>query len=85
MLLAQNLNKMRGIFSLNKEYKSVSNCHQFMLSKKGDLNEAATRLFTGLRQLDALNLQLIVSEYVPDVGLGKAINDRLQRAEAKRN
>ena len=85
MLIEQNRNKRIGILSFNKEYKTVSNGHQFVLSKKGDLNEAATRLFTGLRELDALNLQLIVSEYVQDVGLGKAINDRLQRAEAKRN
>ena len=56
-----------------------------MLSEKSDLNEAATRLFTGLRHLDTLNLQLILSEYVPDEGLGRAINDRLMRAEAKRN
>jgi hypothetical protein len=30
-------------------------------------------------------LQLILSEFVPDEGLGRAINDRLTRADVKRN
>ncbi len=74
-----------GILSFGKYYENVSKSHQFVLSEKSDLNEAATRLFTGLRHLDTLNLQLILSEYVPDEALGRAINDRLKRAEAKRN
>lgn len=74
-----------GLISFKDEINGIDPNHQFILSKKGDIDEAATRLFTGLRELDALNLQLIVSEYVPDVGLGRAINDRLKRAEAKRN
>ncbi|MCK5102854.1 MAG: Sua5/YciO/YrdC/YwlC family protein, partial [Cyclobacteriaceae bacterium] len=74
-----------GLISFKDEINGIDPNHQFILSKKGAIDEAATRLFTGLRELDALNLQLIVSEYVPDVGLGRAINDRLKRAEAKRN
>lgn len=74
-----------GILSFNKYHENVSKSHQFVLSEKSDLNEAATRLFTGLRHLDTLNLQLILSEHVPDEELGRAINDRLKRAEAKRN
>lgn len=74
-----------GLISFKDEFAGFNASHQFILSEKGDIDEAATRLFTGLRKLDALNLQLIVSEYVPDVGLGRAINDRLKRAEVKRN
>ena len=74
-----------GILSFDNQYENVPKSHQFVLSQKSDLNEAATRLFTGLRHLDALNLQLILSEYVPNEELGRAINDRLKRAEAKRN
>ena len=84
-LIAHNLGKSIGILSFNKVYEKVEDSHQFVLSKKSDLDEAATRLFTGLRHLDTLNLQLILSEYVPGEGLGRAINDRLKRAEAKRN
>jgi L-threonylcarbamoyladenylate synthase len=84
-LIVENSNKKIGILSFKTAYESAEGSHQFILSEKGDIDEAATRLFTGLRKLDSLNLQLIVSEYVPDEGLGKAINDRLKRAEAKRN
>ena len=74
-----------GILSFSDAYIKDDTKRQFVLSEKKDLEEAATRLFIGLRELDALNLQLILAEPVPDVGLGKAINDRLRRAEMKRN
>jgi len=84
-LVEENSEKSIGVLSFRNRHKGINQEHQFILSGKGDLEEAATRLFTGLRQLDRLNLQLILSEFVPDEGLGKAINDRLRRAEAKRN
>lgn len=52
------------------------------LSDKGDLREAAANLFRYLRELDALDVDLIVAERVPDQGLGAAIMDRLGRAES---
>ncbi len=59
------------------------------LSPAGDLVEAATRLFEGLRWLDAAGaaagLTGIAAMTVPDHGLGRAINDRLQRAAAPRS
>ncbi len=60
----------------------------FNLSPRGDLMEAAARLFIGLRQLDAeadaRGLARIAAMPVPDRGLGLAINDRLRRAAAPR-
>jgi L-threonylcarbamoyladenylate synthase len=50
------------------------------LSEKQDLREAAANLFRYLRELDALDVALIVAERVPGQGLGAAILDRLQRA-----
>jgi L-threonylcarbamoyladenylate synthase len=50
------------------------------LSERQELREAATNLFRSLRELDALDLDLIVAERVPMHGLGAAINDRLERA-----
>ncbi|HXY60168.1 MAG TPA: L-threonylcarbamoyladenylate synthase [Chthoniobacterales bacterium] len=50
------------------------------LSEQQDLPEAAANLFRYLRELDALNVDLIVAERVPDQGLGAAILDRLRRA-----
>ena len=60
----------------------------FQLSARGDPAEAASRLFAGLRWLDAegarLGLRGIAAMPVPPDGLGLAINDRLQRAAAPR-
>ncbi len=50
------------------------------LSRQQDLREAAANLFRYLRELDALDVDLIVAERVPGQGLGAAILDRLQRA-----
>ena len=54
-----------------------------VLSEKGDLNEAARKLFSSLRRLDSGELSAIIAEEVPNVGLGLAINDRLKRASHK--
>jgi len=60
----------------------------FNLSERGDLAEAAARLFSGLRFLDAegraRGLRRIAAMPVPSSGLGLAINDRLKRAAAPR-
>jgi L-threonylcarbamoyladenylate synthase len=50
------------------------------LSERQNLSEAAANLFRYLRELDNLDLDLIVAEKLPDDGLGAAINDRLRRA-----
>jgi L-threonylcarbamoyladenylate synthase len=49
------------------------------LSERGDVREGAANLFRYLRELDALDLDLIVAERVPETGLGAAIMDRLRR------
>lgn len=55
-----------------------------VLSPAGELEEAARNLFSALRRLDARGLDLIEAEAVPETGLGRAIMDRLRRAEATR-
>jgi L-threonylcarbamoyladenylate synthase len=54
-----------------------------VLSTKGDLREAAANLFAAIRRLDAMKLDLIVAEPIPEIGLGRAIMDRLRRATSK--
>ena len=50
------------------------------LSRQGDLNEAAAKLFATLRELDQMGATAIAVMPIPAHGLGEAINDRLQRA-----
>ncbi len=55
------------------------------LSATGDLVEAAANLFHSLREADLLAAgRGIAVAPVPEVGLGRAINDRLRRAAAPR-
>ena len=56
----------------------------FNLSPRGDLIEAAAKLFSHLRALDASGAKRIAVMKVPPDGLGEAINDRLRRAAAPR-
>ena len=50
------------------------------LSERGDLTEAAANLFAAMRELDAAGVDVILAERVPQRDLGRAINDRLERA-----
>ena len=52
----------------------------FNLSPRGDLAEAAAKLYGVLRALDASGAVAIAVAPIPATGLGAAINDRLQRA-----
>jgi len=73
-----------GFLMFREPEKSFKFDHVEVLSKKGELREAAANLFSAIRRLDALNLDLIVAEPVPEVGLGRAIMDRLRRASGDR-
>lgn len=59
--------------------KLLSDLH-LDLSKNGSIEEAAINLFAYMRQLDDSNCEIILAEALPEVGLGRAINDRLRRA-----
>jgi L-threonylcarbamoyladenylate synthase len=72
-----------GMLAFRKPGTSLKFNHIEVLSKKGDLREAAANLFTAIRRLDDLKLDLILAESVPEVELGRAIMDRLRRATSK--
>ncbi|RLD24126.1 MAG: threonylcarbamoyl-AMP synthase [Bacteroidetes bacterium] len=69
-----------GVLSYHKKYPSYPN---FVLSEKASLDEAAKNLFSGLRWFETQDIDLVLTENVPNEGLGKAINDRLNRASIK--
>ena len=67
-----------GILTFQKTYEQKS---AFALSESGSLTEAATSLFSAMRKLDSdPDVDIILTELFPEKGLGRAINDRLQRA-----
>lgn len=81
-MAAQYQPKNPGILAFQNRVNIQSNAH-LILSPTGDLNEAARNLFAMLRQLDKTNVDVVLAEEVPDVGLGRAINDRLRRAASR--
>ncbi|MGC1243600.1 MAG: L-threonylcarbamoyladenylate synthase [Chryseosolibacter sp.] len=76
-LMSQHAAEQVGILSFNKDRNTP---FQYILSPSGNIEEAARNFFAGLRVLDAFPVRAIIAEYVPEDGLGKAINDRLRRA-----
>lgn len=68
-----------GVLSFQKDFK-VNN--QIILSPSGKPEEAAQKLFESLRAFDKMDVEVVLTELVPDQGLGRAINDRLRRAAA---
>lgn len=50
------------------------------LTSDSELRNAAAQFFAALRRLDAAGLDVILAEPFPNEGLGRALNDRLNRA-----
>ena len=57
-----------------------NNVVQKVLSPEGNLNEAASKLYACMHELDQSDLEVILIERMPETGLGISINDRLERA-----
>lgn len=79
-LLAQynSVNKSSIGLLIMGDGPSESNIYN--LSPSDNDLEAASRLFTGLHELKSKDVSEIWSHYLPEKGLGRAINDRLKRA-----
>ncbi len=81
-LLQEHQDKNIATISFCKSYEGLVKGHQYILSPKCDINEAAQHLFAVMRNIDEFSFDLIIAERFPDKGLGRAINDRLERAQA---
>ncbi|MDI9365184.1 MAG: L-threonylcarbamoyladenylate synthase [Flavobacterium sp.] len=80
-LLDAFADKKVAIIGLNTYYDGLPKAQQYLLSANGSLAEAAQHLFKVMRLLDAKDYDVIIAEIFTDEGLGKAINDRLERAQ----
>ncbi len=74
-----------GLLTLRPAHPTRQYTLATSLSSTGDLTEAATNFFTALHQLDAAGLHIIYAESLPEIGLGRAIVDRLRRASSSRD
>ena len=73
--------KNEAFVSFGKKYKEEKN--QFNLSKNGSLREAANNLYKTMRKIKKGNFKSIAVSKIPNIGIGRAINDRLKKASKK--
>ena len=71
--------KSNEAFVLIKK-RNVDSKNYYYLSKKKNLNEAAKNLYSILRKIKKDGYKKIAVEKIPNIGIGKTINDRLNRA-----
>ena len=69
-----------GVLSFKEDFQMEV---QRILSRTGNLAEAAANFFSYMRELDEMNVDVILAEFLPNENLGRAINDKLMRASAK--
>ena len=79
--LRNAVKKKVGVISFSEVFHDAHEMH--VLSPTRDLNQAAKNLFSAMREMKEAEVQVILTEKFPDVGIGRAINDRLARAAAR--
>ena len=57
--------------------------NQFLLSENGNLDAAAKELYRSFHIMDVKKFKSIYIEFMPESGIGSAINDRIKRAIQK--
>jgi L-threonylcarbamoyladenylate synthase len=72
-----------GYLAFQQYNNNLLQNNQLILSESGSYREAAKNLFAYMRQLDAMDIDKIYVELLPEQDLGIAINDRLRRAAVK--
>jgi L-threonylcarbamoyladenylate synthase len=82
--IKQHKGKRIAFLTLSPTSLPYDSVQTFVLSDNSNLQEAASALYATLHQIDALNFDLIIAELVPEQGIGKAINDKLRRANSAR-
>ncbi len=78
-VIEKHIHKKIGLITFNKQtgFKLEK---EIVLSPESSLEEMAQKLYASMHELDELGLDLIIIEKAPAEGIGKAINDRLQRS-----
>jgi L-threonylcarbamoyladenylate synthase len=85
VMVKENLEKKTdfAVLSFSDFFPEISLEKQIALSTDRNPSDAAKNLFSAMRKLDEGSSVVILAELLPEVGLGRAINDRLRRAAVK--
>jgi len=86
-LFVGNINELKKTFAnkniLHIGFGDIDCSEGFNLSAESDMDEAAKNLFSYLRRADESGADMIITGLLPGEGIGRAINDRLLRAQHK--
>lgn len=80
-LAGQYSGKKICLIEFGVKLRNIPANFRFQLSENSNLDEAAKNLFSAMRQADQCGAEVILTEWLPEEGLGRAINDRLRRAQ----
>ena len=88
LLLTQNVEqalniyagKKIGLLTYNSYSPQLQEQHQIVLGKTTNMSVIAYNLYSAMHTMDNAGYDLIIVNKLPDEGIGKSINDRLNRA-----
>ena len=83
MLSAVQQKKVAILWFKEVKIESPKVAINHILSPSGSFQEAAANMYEALHQLEKSGVDLIIVERLPNVDLGRTINDRFERAAAK--
>ena len=72
--------KKVGLIEMGDHPVSHPNLTSISLTKTYDLEEASRHLYQQMYYMDGLNLDYIIIQKFPEIGIGKSLNDRIIRA-----
>ena len=73
--------KNEAFITFGKKFKDAKN--HFNLSKNNNIKEAANNLYKIMRKIKKKKFKSIAVCAIPNIGIGRAINDRLKKASSK--
>ena len=79
-MLQQFVGKRCAVIAFSQCFEGVAAENMMVLSPTANYGEAARKLFQYLRMTEDLDVDLVLAEFLPEIDLGRAINDRLRRA-----
>jgi L-threonylcarbamoyladenylate synthase len=77
-----NVNKIGAIYPVKTKSHQLA-AQTIALSREGDLNEIAEKLYAAFHQLDKQNLDYLIIERFENIGLGRTLNDKINRASSE--
>lgn len=78
--IEEHKDKSIGVITYNGYEAHLSIDRQMLLCSDGDLGSAAKNLYSAMHIMDKKGYDVIIAKKFPNMGIGRALNDRLQRA-----